>query len=160
MPPPQCNSVRREAFFFCFRLSDAPVPDDCGVGQPYVGSYKKKETRTNRTVAFVPDDGDVVQGNADEPHVGSYKKETRTVAFVPDDGDVVQGNADEPCVDSCRKRKTVTKRTVAFVPGDGDVVQGNAVEPYVGSYKRTFWSNRINEVVQGDAICACRLGRR
>ena len=75
------------------------MPDDCGVGRPYVGSYKKKETRTNRTVAFVPDDGDVVQGNADEPHVGSYKKETgtnRTVAFVPGDGDVVPGNAVEP----------------------------------------------------------------
>ena len=60
-----------------------------------VGSYKRM-IGTNRTVAFVPDDGDVVQGNAVEPYVESYKQRktgtNRTVAFVPDDGDVVQGN--------------------------------------------------------------------
>ena len=84
---------------------------------------------------------------------------SRIVASVPDDGDVVQGNVVVPEVGSYKRMKIRTSRIVAFVPDDGDVVQGNAVEPYVGSYKRTFWSNRINEVVQGDAICACRLGR-
>ena len=57
---------------------------------------KQRKTGTNKTVAFVSDDGDVVQGNAVEPYVGSYKRRktrtNRSVAFVPDDGDVVQGN--------------------------------------------------------------------
>ena len=61
---------------------------------------------------------------------------------MPDDGDVVQG----------------TNRIVAFVPGDGDVVQGNAVLPCVSSYKMTFWTNRIDKVVQGNAVCASRRG--
>ena len=60
---------------------------------------------------------------------------------MPDDGDVVQG----------------TNRIVAFVPGDGDVVQGNV--PCVSSYKMTFWTNRIDKVVQGNAVCASRRGR-
>ena len=33
---------------------------------------------TNRIGAFVPDDGDVVQGNAVVPEVGSYKRTFRT----------------------------------------------------------------------------------
>ena len=71
---------------------------------------------------------------------------------MPDDGDVVQGNVVVPEVGSYKRMKIRTSRIVAFVPDDGDVVQGNAVVPEAGSYKRTFWSNRIDEVVQGNVV--------
>ena len=35
-------------------------------------------TGTSRIIPVVPDDGDVVQGNAVVPEVGSYKKTFRT----------------------------------------------------------------------------------
>ena len=39
---------------------------------PEVGSYKRRKIGISRIVAFVPDDGDVVQGNAFAYYVGSY----------------------------------------------------------------------------------------
>ena len=65
---------------------------------------------------------------------------------MPDDGDVVQGNAVVPDIGSYKRRKIGTDRIGAFVPDDGDVVQGNAVVPEVGSYKikrTTWWLRRI-----------------
>ena len=95
-----------------------------------------------------------MQGNAVVKKIGTK----RIVAFVPDDGDVVQGNAVVPNVSSC-KMKIRTKRIVAFVPDDGDVVQGNAVVPYVSSYKRTFRTNRIDEPKSCRAMWLCLTAR-
>ena len=129
-----------------------------------VGSYKRRKIGTNRIVAFVPDDGDVVQGNAVVPYVSSYKKKKiethRIVAFVPDDGDVVQGNAVVPEVGSYKSRKVGCARTYARLCLHDEVVQGNAVVPDVCCYsKRKIGTGRIDAVVPARRGLAGQHGR-